>query len=82
MARCEPCTVEVGKTSTVTADATDPDGDTLTYRWTAPPASLTNPTARQTPWTAPMQEGPVQLTRARSSDGKGGTAERIGRRSR
>src|SRR3954451_10670110 len=28
-ARCEPCTVEIGKTSTVTADAQDPDGDTL-----------------------------------------------------
>ena len=32
-ARCEPCTVEVGKSSTVTADAQDPDGDTLTYKW-------------------------------------------------
>ena len=27
-ARCEPCVVEIGKTSTVTADAQDPDGDT------------------------------------------------------
>ena len=26
-ARCEPCVVEIGKTSTVTADAQDPDGD-------------------------------------------------------
>src|SRR4051794_34711653 len=30
-ARCEPCTVEIGKTSTVTGDAQDPDGDTLVY---------------------------------------------------
>jgi outer membrane protein OmpA-like peptidoglycan-associated protein len=74
VARCEPCTVEVGKGSTVTADASDPDGDTLTYRWTAPAGSLTNPTARQTPWTAPMQEGPVQLT-VQVNDGKGGTAD-------
>jgi outer membrane protein OmpA-like peptidoglycan-associated protein len=73
VARCEPCTVEVGKTSTVTADASDPDGDSLTYQWSAPTGSLTNATARQTPWTAPMQEGPVQLT-VRVSDGKGGTA--------
>jgi outer membrane protein OmpA-like peptidoglycan-associated protein len=73
VARCEPCTVEVGKTSTVTADATDPDGDQLTYRWTAPSGTLTNPTARQTPWTCPAQEGPVQLT-VQVSDGKGGTA--------
>jgi outer membrane protein OmpA-like peptidoglycan-associated protein len=74
VARCEPCTVEVGKASTVTADASDPDGDTLTYRWSAPTGSLTNPTARQTPWTAPMQEGPVQLT-VQVNDGKGGTAD-------
>jgi peptidoglycan-associated lipoprotein len=74
VARCEPCTVEVGKTSTVTADGNDPDGDTLTYRWTAPAGSLTTATARQTPWTAPNQEGPVQLT-VQVNDGKGGTAD-------
>jgi outer membrane protein OmpA-like peptidoglycan-associated protein len=72
-ARCEPCTVEVGRTATVTADASDPDGDTLTYKWSAPAGKITNPTARQTPWTAPMQEGPVQFT-VTVDDGKGGTA--------
>jgi outer membrane protein OmpA-like peptidoglycan-associated protein len=72
-ARCEPCTVEVGRTSTVTADATDPDGDQLTYKWSAPAGTFTAPGDRQTPWTAPMQEGPVQVTVA-VSDGKGGTA--------
>jgi peptidoglycan-associated lipoprotein len=61
-ARCEPCTVYVGKTSTVTADAQDPDGDPLTYAWSAPAGSLTAATARQTPWTAPMVEGPVPVT--------------------
>ena len=53
-ARCEPCTVEIGKTSTVTADATDPDGDALTYRWNAAAGTLTSPSDRQSPWTAPM----------------------------
>ena len=72
-ARCEPCTVEVGRTSTVTCDASDPDGDPLTYKWSAPTGKFTAPTDRQTPWTAPMQEGPVQVTCA-VSDGKGGTA--------
>ncbi len=72
-ARCEPCTVEVGKASTVTADATDPDGDPLTYRWSAPTGTLTNPNDRVTPWTAPMQPGPVQLT-VQVDDGRGGTA--------
>jgi outer membrane protein OmpA-like peptidoglycan-associated protein len=72
-ARCEPCTVEVGKASTVTADATDPDGDPLTYRWSAPAGTLTSPGDRVTPWTAPMQPGPVQLT-VQVDDGRGGTA--------
>ena len=72
-ARCEPCTVEVGKTSTVTADAQDPDGDTLTYRWSAPAGRFANQGDRQTVWTAPMQEGPVPAT-VTVDDGKGGTA--------
>ena len=61
-ARCEPCTVEVGRTATVTAEATDPDGDALTYRWSTPAGRLSNPADRQSPWTAPMQEGPVPVT--------------------
>jgi outer membrane protein OmpA-like peptidoglycan-associated protein len=72
-ARCEPCTVEVGRTSTVTADASDPDGDALTYKWSAPAGTFANAGDRQTVWTAPMQEGPVQLT-VQVDDGKGGTA--------
>jgi hypothetical protein len=72
-ARCEPCTVEAGRTATVTADARDPDGDTLTYRWTAPAGTLQQPADRQTLWTAPQQEGPVQIT-VTVNDGKGGTA--------
>ena len=72
-ARCEPCTVEVGKVATVTADASDPDGDTLTYRWSAAAGTLTNPGDRQTPWTAPMQEGPVPVT-IEVRDSKGATA--------
>jgi outer membrane protein OmpA-like peptidoglycan-associated protein len=72
-ARCEPCTVEIGKTSTVTADATDPDGDALTYRWNTPAGTLSSPADRQSPWTAPMQEGPVPVT-IEVRDSKGATA--------
>jgi len=72
-AQCDPCTVEVGKSSTLTAVGNDPDGDTLTYRWTVPSGTLANPSDRQTLWTAPMQEGPVQAT-VTVNDGKGGTA--------
>jgi outer membrane protein OmpA-like peptidoglycan-associated protein len=72
-ARCEPCTVEIGRTATVMADASDPDGDTLSYLWSTPAGSLANRSDRQTPWTAPMQEGPVPVT-ITVNDGKGGTA--------
>jgi len=72
-AACDPCTVEVGKVSTVSADAQDPDGDPLTYRWTTNTGSLTSPTNRQTPWTAPMVVGPVPVT-VTVNDGRGGTA--------
>jgi peptidoglycan-associated lipoprotein len=73
-ATCNPSTVEVGRTAAVAADAQDPDGDALTYQWTAPSGSLTSPTNRQSPWTAPMQPGPVQLT-VTVNDGRGGTAD-------
>jgi outer membrane protein OmpA-like peptidoglycan-associated protein len=72
-ARCEPCSVEVGKSATVTADAQDPDGDQLTYKWSAPTGTLQNPADRQTLWTAPQQPGPVPAT-ITVADGKGGTA--------
>jgi outer membrane protein OmpA-like peptidoglycan-associated protein len=72
-ARCEPCTVEIGRTSTVIADATDPDGDALTYRWNAAAGTLSSPADRQSPWTAPMQEGPVVVT-VEVRDSRGATA--------
>jgi outer membrane protein OmpA-like peptidoglycan-associated protein len=72
-ARCEPCVVEVGRTSTVTADAQDPDGDALAYKWSAPSGSFANPTERQTIFTCPTTPGSVPVT-VSVSDGKGGTA--------
>ena len=56
-----------------TADAQDPDGDALTYRWTAPTGTFQNRADRQTLWTAPQQEGPVPVT-VTVDDGKGGMA--------
>ena len=72
-ARCEPCTVEINRQLTASADAQDPDGDTLRYRWTAPAGTFANPADRQTPWTAPGQVGAVPLT-ITVDDGKGMTA--------
>ena len=42
-ATCNPCTVEPGQTSNLTATGTDPDGDPLTYQWTAPQGTFNNP---------------------------------------
>jgi peptidoglycan-associated lipoprotein len=64
----------VGGAATVTADAQDPDGDPLTYQWTAGAGTLANPTSRQSPWTAPDQPGPVPFT-VTVNDGRGGTAQ-------
>ena len=61
-AACNPCTVEVGKTSTVSAVATDSIGCSVTYSWSAPAGTFTNGTAQSTPWTAPNQTGPVPVT--------------------
>ena len=72
-ARCEPCTVEVNRQLTASADAQDPDGDTLRYRWTSPTGTFGDASVRQTPWTAPGQVGPVPLT-VTVDDGKGMTA--------
>jgi outer membrane protein OmpA-like peptidoglycan-associated protein len=72
-ARCEPCVVEVGRTSTVTADAADPDGDVLTYKWSAPTGTFANPAERQTIFTCPTTPGSVPVT-VSVADGRGGTA--------
>ena len=72
-AMCDPCTVEVGGRSQLSADANDPDGDPLTYRWTTPAGTIDQPTIVKPGWTAPMVEGPVPVT-VTVNDGKGGTA--------
>ena len=70
---CNPCTVEPGATSNLTATGTDPDGDPLTYQWTAPQGTFSNANAQNTVWTAPNQEGNVPAT-VTARDNRGGTA--------
>ncbi len=74
-ARCEPCTVVAcsGQTSTVTGDASDPDGDVLTYRWSAPTGKLAPIDQPKSIWTPPCEVGPVPVT-ITVDDRKGGTA--------
>ncbi len=71
-ASCAPCTVEVGRQSTVSAVASSSIGCTVTYSWSAPTGTLTNRTAQNTPWTAPNTEGtvPVTITVTCPQDGK------------
>jgi len=61
-AACDPCTVEVGQVSTVTATVQDSISCAVTYRWTAPSGTLAQPAERVTRWTAPQQEGSVPVT--------------------
>jgi outer membrane protein OmpA-like peptidoglycan-associated protein len=71
-AQCNPCTVDVGKISTVTAIPQSSIGCSVTYAWSAPTGTFANATAKETPWTAPMQEGtvPVTVTVTCPQDGK------------
>jgi len=75
-ARCEPCSVVAGQTSTVRAEAQDPDGNRLKYLWSAPAGSLKKASKQETTWTAPMVEGPVFVT-VRVDDRKGAIASDV-----
>jgi outer membrane protein OmpA-like peptidoglycan-associated protein len=61
-AACDPCTVEVGQVSNVSALPTSSIGCVVAYAWSAPTGTFGNRTQQKTPWTAPMQPGPVPVT--------------------
>ena len=61
-AQCDPCTIEVGATSNVTATAKDSIGCVVTYRWSAPTGTFANPAQQNTVWTAPNTPGTVPVT--------------------
>ena len=70
---CDPCMLEVGETSTLTAAASDPDGDMLVFRWSASQGSFSQLATATTVWTAPALPGVVTVT-VMVEDGRGGSA--------
>jgi Tol biopolymer transport system component len=66
-------TIKSGGTVNLTASSTDPDGDTLTYTWSADGGSFSSTTGDTTTWTAPSVLGDQSYTiSVEVSDGKGG----------
>ncbi len=61
-AQCNPCTVEVGATSKLTATAQDSIGCVITYQWSAPTGTFANAAQQNTAWTAPNTPGTVPVT--------------------
>ena len=73
-AQCDPCEVLIGEESRVRANASDPDGDPLEYRWSTPAGEFLDAQNRETQrWQAPDETGPVPVT-VTVDDGRGGTA--------
>ena len=71
---CDPCEVMVGEESQLRADANDPDGDPLEYRWSAPAGDFQDEANRATRrWQAPDDAGSVPVT-VTVDDGRGGSA--------
>lgn len=69
-------TVQVGSTITLTAaNGSDPDGDAITYSWSASGGSLSGTAGTPVTWTAPGTIGQITITLT-ASDGKGGTASK------
>jgi hypothetical protein len=71
----EPAELQPEETSTITCDASDPDGDELSYTWSASGGTISG-AGRIVTWKAPAVTGEFLIT-ATVDDGKGGTAEGI-----
>ena len=75
-ASCDPCSVPRDGEVRVEAKATDPDGDPLTYAWSAPRGGFSGADEPVARWTAPAELGTVAI-RVEVSDGRGGSASAV-----
>jgi len=64
-------TIEINKTYDITASATDPDGDTLVYKWTVSGGAINNDAANPMKWTTPAAAGDCTI-QVKVTDGMGG----------
>ncbi len=72
-AQCDPCRIEVGKTSSIIATSDDPDGDAVQFRWSTVGGTIGDTRVAKTVWTAETAPGTYLVT-VTADDGKGGTA--------
>jgi len=76
---CEPSPVLPGQVSECRATASDPDGDPLTYAWTAGAGRISGTGAQTSLDTAGIPAGDCTPVTVKVSDGRGGTAEATSR---
>jgi hypothetical protein len=69
----DPATLKPSETSTVTCNAHDPDGDTMTYTWTASGGTISG-SGKMITWQAPAATGDFLIS-VKVDDGKGGVTE-------
>ena len=73
-ASCSPCSVPRGGEVRLEATASDPDGDAVSYEWSAAQGTFTGATdGREALWAAPDRIGTFAI-RVEVADGRGGTA--------
>ena len=65
----------IGFEYTISAAATDLDGDSITYNWSVDGGSLNNPNANPVKWTMPVTAGNYNIT-VTVDDGNGGQDEK------